>query len=175
MKSNFIHLSFRTRYSTYETESALQVSKMSKPYKVSDSSLENLKISFEPTPSLFKSKPRPKEVDHKIFFSTTASHLYELFVQFFPKPHSSIVEYPKDAGFELFDDTLNRIRNFSDLASATLMQITFRLYSLEPLEKIFRKDHCFYYFLGDFNSNILYNDKAILFSIFITLPYTWVC
>lgn len=60
MKSNIIDSSFQTRYSTYETESALQVSRISKPYKVSDSSFDNLKISFEPTPSLKARRCRKK-------------------------------------------------------------------------------------------------------------------
>ena len=60
IKFTFIDLSCQTRYSTYETESAFQVSRISKPYKVSNSSFENLKISFEPTPSLKASRGRKK-------------------------------------------------------------------------------------------------------------------
>ena len=48
----------KARYSTYKTESALEVSRVLKPYKVSDSSFENLKIRFNPTPSLHRSKHR---------------------------------------------------------------------------------------------------------------------
>ena len=45
-------------YSNYKTESALKVSRVSKPFKVSDSSFENLKISFDPTPHINHQTPK---------------------------------------------------------------------------------------------------------------------
>ena len=40
------------QFKNYKTESALQVSRVSKSREVSDASFENLKISFEPTPNI---------------------------------------------------------------------------------------------------------------------------